>query len=139
LLVALGAGVLVAWGGVRLQGIFVEERDSAEVSLVARQRALAQYARVALERRLSQELARGRTRIDAALADPLFPDDGLVLIEKGEQRLPRLRRYLEGTTTPASRLCEELEQEGGRPVADDGTFRERVELLGEFRKALAVG
>jgi hypothetical protein len=138
LLVVLGAGVLLAWGGARLQRTFVEERESADAAIVSRQRALAQYALVALERRLKAALERGRTKIDAALADPLSDAQGLLLIEDGEQRLPRLGRYLAAAGTPASQLRAELVG-GAVRETPDGLWGERLSLLDAFRRALVAG
>ena len=138
-LVVLGlvAASLLVWGGTRLQAIFAEERDAAEAHLTARQHTLAQYGLVALDRRLQLSMRQARPRIDAALSDPLQPDDGLFYAEGGVQRLPRLRRFLGGMDTPVSRLYEAIVGAGGG-IDDDGdsVFGERLALLRDFGQVL---
>jgi signal transduction histidine kinase len=125
----------LVWVSVTLQGIFIEERDAAKAAIIARRRALEQYALVALEKKLRTALADARPRIETALEEPLSADQRLLMVEDGKQRLPRLSRYVQGFETPASRLYRELEHGA---VKADGPWGERLALLAELKKALAA-
>lgn len=133
-LVVSGALAALLWGGVRLQRIFVDERDTAKAAIVTRQRALEQYAVISLEKKLRSSLADARPRIDAALADPLQETADLLMVEDGKQLLPRLARYADGSAIPASDLYRALETDTPR---GDGPWGERLALLYELRSALA--
>jgi hypothetical protein len=137
LLVVVAGAIALLWGGARLQKIFVEERDSARQAVDARRRAIEKYARVALERKLRTVLAEARPRIDAALDNPLQSDPGLLAIDQGRQRLPRLLRFVDGSDAPARRLYEQLAD--GAPPSHDGIRGERVALLAELRRATEHG
>src|SRR5690606_7614160 len=126
LILAVAGSLAVVWGTATLQGIFVEEREAAQAAIEVRRRGLEQYAIVALEKKLRAALADARPRIDAALADPLAPEDGLLLVQGGRQVLPRQLTHLPGTETPASDWYRQLEQ--GRWTGD-GPLGERLTLL----------
>lgn len=136
LILAVAGSLAVVWGTATLQGIFVEEREAAQAAIEVRRRGLEQYALVALEKKLRAALADARPRIDAALADPLAPEDGLLLVQGGRQVLPRQLTHLPGTETPASDWYRQLEQ--GRWTGD-GPLGERLTLLARLQDALDKG
>jgi len=138
--IALGLVVLL-WGMVSLQRIFVRERNDALASFEGRRQALEQFARRELEQILRDELAGAAfEEIDQASKDPLVPADGLYLRVNGEQILPPPTEPLPGDETPAKDLYESLShperaQAAPRGLVDD-PFTERLALFGKFRRAL---
>jgi signal transduction histidine kinase len=147
LLLALGLGcVALAWGLFSLQRIFVDERDDALESISARRAALEQYAHKELERRLRDRLAEVTRAMDAAAVDPLMPAEDMWLVDRGEQRLPRLFSELPGDATPAKELYLQLRgpqseamMEAEQERDPTSPWAERLELLQELKQALGDG
>ena len=145
---AVIVGVIVGlvawlWGLFELHRIFFQERQDAYANVNSWRSALQEYALRALEEPLRRDMGRGRQSIATALSDPLVDAQALLLVENGEQRLPRrvsfkpgddhpsqdqyerLRRIASGTATPATLT-------GG--VTDP--WSARLDLLAQLGQAL---
>jgi two-component system, OmpR family, sensor histidine kinase SenX3 len=138
LAIALGVGlVALLWGLAALESIVIDERGQARDNVASQEAVLAEYARRTLEQRLQAQLLAQHPAIEVAADDPLAPSEGLLLVEEGRQRLPRLASAATGTETPARELYERIrrrevpaELEAGSPP------QRRVELVLELRDAL---
>ncbi|MCA9707890.1 MAG: sensor histidine kinase, partial [Myxococcales bacterium] len=141
LAVALGFGLLaLLWGLATLESIVIDERQQAREGIESREAALAEYARRTLELRLQAELHDRREAFEQAIADPMAPTEGLLLVEDGQQRLPRRAGAAPGDATPARDLYEQLRQRVMPPDLELGSPpRQRVELYLEIRDALDRG
>jgi len=141
-LLVFGCGFLaLVWGLATLQSIFARERDQARAGVEARRDALRQYARQALREDLSRELAGARRVLKKALVDPLLDADRLLLIDQGEQLLPRPVRHRAGTQTPAKKLYQELRDPATRPTAPEpgSPWAQRLNLRRRFMSAVVAG
>lgn len=138
LAIALGVGlVLLLWGLATLESIVIDERGQARENVASQEAVLAEYARRTLEQSLQAQLLAQHPAIEVAAEDPLAPADGLLLVEEGRQRLPRLAPAAPGQDTPARALYDRIrrreipaELEAGSPP------QRRVELVLELRDAL---
>jgi two-component system sensor histidine kinase SenX3 len=138
LAIALGVGLLALWWGLAaLLSIVIDERGQARDNVASQEAVLAEYARRTLEQRLQAQLLAQHQAIEVAAEDPLAPAEGLLLVEEGRQRLPRLTTAAPGQGTPARELYDEIrrrkipaELEAGSPP------QRRVELVLELRDAL---
>jgi signal transduction histidine kinase len=107
-----------------------------------RRRALEQFARKELETRLAAQLAEHKPTIDAGATDPLIAASRVLLIDRGEQILPRSART--GTSSARSLYTMLLDAsavllERAREDDPDGPWTERLGLLEELRAALVSG
>lgn len=143
LLFTLGCGLLaLIWGLSHLQSIFIEERDDTLASIATRKNALEQYAHKELEQELTRQLDQAGRSIRQALDDPLLPASHLLLIDGGEQRLPRLDEPHGGANAPAKSLFERLVGRYGSAVSppssvdDDSPLQTRLWLFDRFIVAL---
>lgn len=128
-LLALGCGFLaLSWGLVSLQRLFAQETEDARQQLTSHREELERYATERLRLQLRQQLERNQPAINLAVEDPLAPSDGLYLLFREHQFLPRLPRPRPGTQTPARQLFEELRDAIELPAAP-GPWQERLELL----------
>ncbi|MDC0708246.1 HAMP domain-containing sensor histidine kinase [Stigmatella sp. ncwal1] len=138
-LIALGFGLLaLGWGLVSLQIIFTQEREDAYTQLRSRRDTLEQYATETLRQALSRRLDENIPALYRAMEDPLAPADGLYLLFRSYQFLPRLPRPPPGPQTPARGFYEDFRQRlesPGRP----GPAQERLEMLRAIEAALARG
>ena len=137
-LAVLGLGLAaLAWGLASLQMVFSVERAEAVAALDARRTALAFYAGKTVDMKLAELLERSLKRIDGAAADPLTPDNGLMLVKGGRQILPRPIQFMEGDSATATELYENLVR-GQYAVDDDpdSPWAQRIHLLGRFTDAL---
>jgi len=141
----LGSAVLI-WGLLQLQGIFIEERDDALSAIEARRRALEQFAHKELGERLAAQLSAARRTIDEAAGDPLVPASNVLLVDRGEQVLPRMARPKPGAGTPARMLYETLVGPSSgahfqrtEEQDPDSPWTERLRLLEDLKAALAAG
>jgi signal transduction histidine kinase len=135
-LLALGCGFLaLSWGLVSLQRLFAQETEDARQQLRSHREELERYATEALRQRLRQQLERSLTAINKAVEDPLVPSDGLYLLFREHQFLPRLPRPRPGSHTPARKLHDELIQSLATPAAA-GPWQQRLELLRAVEAAL---
>ena len=141
----LGSAVLL-WGLAQLQGIFIEERDDALSAIEARRRALEQFAHKELTERLAASLAAQKRTIDEAARDPLVPAGDVLLVDRGDQVLPRLARPKPGAGTPARMLYETLvgpssgaHFQRNEESDPDSPWTERLRLLEDLKAALANG
>jgi signal transduction histidine kinase len=104
-LLALGLAYAgLVWGLWRLQRVFTEERDDTQLMVLVHRQTLEQAAVISLRQALAERLAQALPSIEAALADPRVPGEGLYLREKSVQRLPRpspTSPPLEGVVLPA--------------------------------------
>ncbi|MCH9682769.1 MAG: HAMP domain-containing histidine kinase [Deltaproteobacteria bacterium] len=141
LALALAGGLLVLWWGLAmLERIVLDEREQAYDGIASQRAALAEYARRTLEQQLQVRLHDRSEDIEQALADPLAPTDGLVVVEHGRQRLPRLAEASSEEGQPAQALYELLRRHQMPPqLAAGSPRRRRVELYLEFRDALDGG
>jgi signal transduction histidine kinase len=138
LAIALGVGlVALLWGLATLESIVIDERHQARDNIASQEAVLAEYARRTLEQRLQAQLLEQHQAIEAAAEDPLAPAAGLLLVEDGRQRLPRLATAAPGQETPARALYDQIRRreipadlEAGSPP------QRRVELVLELRDAL---
>ncbi len=122
-----------AWGLISLQRIFIQESDAERAQLKARRTMLQTYAKNLLSQRLIALTESARPRIEAALKDPLVSDRGVVLFDRGEQRLPRMRAHRPQSEAQAvyrGLRDKRLSPESGSPWAD------RVALFYAFEQAL---
>jgi len=120
-LFALGCGLIaLIWGLSHLQSIFVDERDDALQGVAERKDALEQYADKELAQTLALQLDQATHGMKQALVDPLLPANHLLVIDNGEQRLPRLTRPSTQAGTPAKALLERLaaRYQSGLPARD---------------------
>jgi signal transduction histidine kinase len=139
MLVALGFGLLaLGWGLVSLQRIFARETEDAREQLRTHRDELERYAGESLRQKLKQRLVASTPNISKAAEDPLIQADGLYLLFRQYQFLPRLPRPRPGTQTPASKLHDELLQRLAAPPAP-GPWQERLELLRSIEAALSAG
>jgi two-component system sensor histidine kinase SenX3 len=138
MLVALGCGLLaLGWGLVSLQQLFAQETEDARAQLHAHREELERYAVEALRQKLKQQLASRIPDIYKATEDPLARADGLYLLFRDHQFLPRLPRPRPGTQMPAAKLHDELSQLIDIPSSTTGPFQERLELLRSIEAALS--
>ncbi len=124
---ALGLGAL-GWGLAALGRIFAAERADALAATAAERRLLERSAREALSRRLAARLREAGPQARAALADPLVPDAGLLLVINGERRLPRAPH---GPAAPAGEplaLYTLLADPRRQPATGDAPWAERLVL-----------
>lgn len=140
-LVVLALGLLaLAWGLWSLQRLFARETEEARQQLVAHRTELERYAAAALQKRLSEKLLEARPVLHRAVEDALAPADGLYLLFRGHQYLPRVSRPRATAQAPARRLFHQLEaQLGAAPSADAALERrlvDRLRLLGLAEAAL---
>ncbi|MFH2010522.1 MAG: HAMP domain-containing sensor histidine kinase [bacterium] len=138
-LLVFGCGFLaLVWGLASLQSIFARERDQAREGVRARRKALRHYARQALREELGRRLQLASEAIRAAVADPLAPADGLLMIDSGEQLLPRPVRFREGAATPAKALFVRLRKPGAAPTTaePDSPWAARLRLRRRFLEAV---
>ncbi len=141
---ALGCGcIALIWGLVHLHSIFRDERQDALDAVVARQRALAEYAHQELSARLNKQLAQARPTITAALEDPLLSAKDIVFIEEGEQRLPRAAHFAREGAGLAGRVWECLRSHcdgsgNAVPWPTEGPFQERLATFRALEKDLAA-
>jgi len=136
-LLALGCGLLaLGWGLVSLQRLFAQETEDARTQLRSHREELERYATEALRQKLRQRLEHNLPAINKAVEDPLAQADGLYLLFREHQFLPRLPRPRAGAQTPARKLHEELRQGLAAPSAP-GPWQERLELLRWVEAALA--
>jgi two-component system, OmpR family, sensor histidine kinase SenX3 len=139
MLVALGCGLLaLGWGLVSLQRIFTQEREDAYAQLRSRRDTLEEYATDTLRQALSRRLDAHLPTFHAATEDPLLPAEGLYLLFRSYQFLPRLPRPLPGLETPARTLYEDFRQRLATPGLP-GPAPERLEALREVLAARAQG
>ncbi len=138
LALALGGGLLVLWWGLAmLEGIVLDERDQARDGIEHQRAVLAEYARRTLEQELQAQLHSRSDDTEQAIADPLAPAEGLLVIDKGRQQLPRLAEAAAEPGTPAQALYQDLRRRQMPPALAPGSpRRRRVELYLEFRDAL---
>jgi signal transduction histidine kinase len=133
-----------------LQSIFVDERDDALRAVAQRQDALRQYAEKELAQALAQRLAQAEPGMSEALVDPLLPAKHLLVIDNGEQRLPRLATNSSRSDTPAKGLFERLlarydagtTAEDAAGAEEDGyasPLQERLVLFNGLIRALRSG
>ena len=138
-LLALGCGLLaLGWGLVTLQRIFTQEREDARGQVRSRREALELLAAEALRTTLAQRLKDQVTALNAAMGDPLLPGEGLYLVFRGHQFLPRVDWPREGDETPAKATYEELTralEEGTVPAS----WQERLARLRAVEAAMATG
>ncbi|KFE66776.1 sensor histidine kinase [Hyalangium minutum] len=128
-LLALGCGFLaLTWGLVSLQRLFAQETEDARQQLRSRREEVERIATEALRLKLRQQLEWSLPAINLAVEDPLVQADGLYLLFREYQFLPRLPRPRPGTQTPAKKLHEELRQALEAPPAP-GPWQERLGLL----------
>ncbi|RKH08649.1 sensor histidine kinase [Corallococcus sp. CA053C] len=138
-LLALGCGLLaLGWGLVTLQRIFTQEREDARAQVRSRREALELLASEALRTALAQRLKAQLPALNAAMGDPLLPAEGLYLVFRGHQFLPRVDWPRDGDEMPARAAYEELAQ-----ALDEGTapapWQERLTRLRAVESALATG
>ena len=143
-LLALIAGLAALLLGVAgLQRVFVRERSDALAALVGQQSALQGYAVMDLQERCQDEMAAQRSRLDAALRNPLVDAAGLTHHRNGRQLLPRRFDFREGSEARAQALYLILtDSEAELPTGDldaDDPWRDRLLLFAEFRNALFRG
>lgn len=138
LAIALGVGLCaLLWGLAALESIVLDERHQARDGIASQEAALAEYARRTLELRLQAELHDRQDAFEAAIADPMAPADGLLLVESGQQRLPRRAQAAPGNTSPGQTLYHRLRRRTMPPGLETGSPpRQRVELYFELRDAL---
>src|SRR5262245_30441861 len=109
LAIALGVGLLaLLWGLASLESIVIDERHQARDNVASQEAVLAEYARRTLEQSLQAQLLAQHPAIEMAAEDPLAPAAGLLLVEEGRQRLPRLAPAQAGQDTPARTLYERI-------------------------------
>jgi two-component system, OmpR family, sensor histidine kinase SenX3 len=133
------AGVVAGIFG--LEGVFVRERQDALDALTSQQSALQSYAVRDLQERCEGEMQAERSRLEAALQDPLVDGSGIVYVQAGRQRLPRRFSFLDRPAGEAKRLYSQLlsgEVSAGNPDEDD-PWSERLRYLAAFRNALESG
>jgi two-component system, OmpR family, sensor histidine kinase SenX3 len=136
-LLALGCGFLaLSWGLVSLQRLFAQETEDARQQLRSHHEELERYATEALRQMLRQRLEHSLPAINKAVEDPLVQSDGLYLLFRSHQFLPRMPRPRPGSQTPARKLHEELLQNLAAPPAP-GPWHERLERLRGVEAALA--
>jgi signal transduction histidine kinase len=138
----LGMGLaVVLFGVVSLERVFVRERADALEALAGERAALQGYALVDLEERCQDELAAQLPRPEAALEDPLVDASGLVFVEAGRQRLPRLFAFLDEKHAEARVLYDQLLSGGApeRELDEDDPWLERLRLFASFREAIESG
>ncbi len=149
LLLALGLGcIALAWGLFRLHGIFLDERDDALAAISTQRRALEQYAARDLAERLASRVEASKTRIDAAVDDPLLPARDLLLVDAGEEVLPRggvaaveksdgeAIRILADYGWPRGGPARMLAEYAARRGDGDSPWQERLGLLAALEAAL---
>ncbi len=140
MLVALGCGLLaLGWGLVSLQRIFAQETEDARDQLRTHRDELERYAGESLRQKLKQRLALATSDIGKAAEDPLVQADGLYLLFRQFQFLPRLPRPRPGTQTPAAKLHDELLQYLLSTGPASGPWQGRLELLRSVKAALSKG
>ncbi|SEL11861.1 Signal transduction histidine kinase [Stigmatella aurantiaca] len=139
MLIALGCGLLaLGWGLVSLQRIFTQEREDAYTQLRSRRDTLEEYATAALRQALGRRLDEHLPTLHAATEDPLLPAEGLYLLFRSYQFLPRLPRPQPGLETPARQLYEDFRQRLAAPGLP-GPAPERLEALRAIGAALSQG
>ncbi len=138
LALSLGLGLIaLLWALAMLESIVFDERQQAKDSIESQEAALSEYARRTLELRLQARLHDRAEAFDRALADPLAPREGLLLIVDEQQRIPPRPRIATGDGTPAKDLYERLRARQMPPELELGSPpRQRVELLFELREAM---
>lgn len=141
-LLALVSGLAALIVGVAgLQRVFVRERNDARQALVDRQAALQGFAVKALHERCRRLLEGERSRMQAALRDPLVDASGLLRVEAGRQQLPRTFEFREGGKAPAHELYDALR--AGRvdlsDLDEDDPWRDRLLLFRQFSRAVRNG
>ena len=129
------------WGLAALERVFVRERDEAIAHVGARRQALELYAVRSLHEGLERRLRRAGPETSNALVDALAPADHLVLVDRGQQQLPRRFDVLPGDETPGEDLVRLLvsgEQVERRvqAAAPGSPWRERLALFATFREAV---
>jgi len=101
------------------------ERREATAALDDRERIVADYARIDLERRLASKLEDGRASVERALDNPLEPCADCLAVTGQTQQLPLLAAS--GVGTPVHDALAEVR--AGRPAAaGDESWTRRVEL-----------
>ena len=139
MLVALGAGLLaLGWGLVSLQRLFAQETEDARAQLHSHREELERYAAEALRQKLKQQLASDLPAINKAVEDPLVQADGLYLLFRDYQFLPRLPRPRPGAQMPARKLHDELIQSLGA-ASVPGPWQPRLDRVVAIQAALAHG
>lgn len=125
LVVALGGGlVLIVVGLVAVFGLMLDERAIALGQLDEERHALESRATQALHDELARALAEAASEIDAALRDPLRPDQHLALVDGAGQVLPRAP----GTVDSEARALLAAETDGRSFATKDEPLEERLRL-----------
>ncbi|WP_224248731.1 sensor histidine kinase [Hyalangium gracile] len=138
-LVALGIGLLaLGWGLVSLQRLFAQETDDARAQLRAHHDELERYGAESLRQKLKQRLASNILHINQAVEDPLVQADGLYLLFREYQFLPRLPRPRPGWRGPAATLHDEIVN-GLSGLSTPGPWQRRLELLRSVEADFAAG
>ncbi|MEX1367801.1 MAG: HAMP domain-containing sensor histidine kinase [Nannocystaceae bacterium] len=139
LAIALGVGLLgLLWGLAALEGIVIDERVQARQAIADQRATLVEYARRTLELRLQARVLGLGQDYERALADPLFtPNERLLLISDGRQRLPRLADAAPGLSTPAGDLYDGIRARTMPPGLEPGSpSMRRAELALEMLDAI---
>lgn len=138
LALTLGVGLLaLLWGLAALESIVIDERGQARDNVASQEAVRAEYARRTLEQRLQAQLLAQHPAIEVAAEDPLAPAEGLLLVEEGRQRLPRLATTATPKGTPARELYDQIRRREIPAALEAGSPpQRRVELVLELRDAL---
>ena len=140
LALVIGLGLLLG-GAFGLERVFVQERRDALEALAGEQTALEGYALQDLQARCGDELAGKRSRLEAALHDPLVDGSGLLHARAGHQRLPRQFTFLDEGLTEGKQLYQQLIN--GHPMTgeldEDDPWSARLRYFEAFRDALGNG
>ncbi|MGK0360625.1 MAG: two-component system sensor histidine kinase SenX3 [Bradymonadia bacterium] len=139
----VGATAVGLWG---LHRTFAAEHVAARAAVTARRAAVEEYAQAAMAQTLTARTRANSANIDRAATDPLWPGEGLLLWQRGQQILPRQAAAVAGDRTPARALYSQLV---GRPAAPtdpsatpapagDAPWNERLRLRRALFDALAA-
>jgi signal transduction histidine kinase len=131
----LGLAALAAGLGL-LEAGFVRERASARENLRARRATLEQYAAAAVRDTLHRALEEAHGRIERAREDPLAPAEGLLLVEGGDQVLPRVATH-RSDAGPSGQALADAVRDGTVSVSrDDSPWTQRLHLADALRRSI---
>ena len=135
-ILGIGATALGLWG---LHRTFVAEHFAARAAVTTRRAAVEEYAQAAMAQALAARTRANSANIDRAATDPLWPGEGLLLWQRGQQILPRQAAAVAGDRAPAAVLYTELVDPAANPAPTaDAPWNTRLRVRRAFFDALTA-
>jgi len=133
--------VIISLGLNTLHDIFSEESHRARADIETQQNTLNKYAVKSLRQNLHNRLKFSQFNVNQIAKDPLIPDQGFLVIQQGEQILPRSVQHLKQSHNPAIQLYHWIKDIDPLDliIENANSWDQRLNLLSHFKLAIDNG